>query len=169
MALQIEVTERRAFVIRARVAGATLEQCAKAAIQQFGADNIPPKYDANAVWYDIDRAQRHIYGDLREELAPFRLIQLERYEAIIRAHMPKALKGDLGRTDRVLQAMRDQNRLLGLSAPKQLNVKVMQVDARIEQLMESMGPRRQEQITGTLGSGASTEEDSTVEGTARHL
>lgn len=169
MALSVAVTERREFVIKMRTAGASLDQCAQEAKRKFGEENLPRGYEANDVWKDIQRAQYRIYRDLGGLLTTFRLIQTERYENLIRAHWLRAMAGHLGATDRVLKAMRDQSRLLGLEAPQQVDMRVVQVDARIEQLMEAVGARRQIEAPGGTGGGTTKDHGTIVEGTARHL
>ena len=167
--IKIGVTQRRAFVIRLRMAGASLQQCADEARRKFGDESIPQGYDDRAVWQDIQRAQNRIYKDIRKELTVFRMIQLERYETMIRSYWPKAIAGHHASADKVLQAMREENKLLGLSAPQQVDMRVLQVDTRIEQLMEAMAAQRQGEAARSLGAGAESEEDSIVEGTVRHL
>jgi len=153
-----------------RTAGATLQECADQALRKFGKDNLPKHYDSRSVWRDIKRALDYAYRDIREDFTAFRLIQMDRYESIIRALWPKAItQGRLGATDRILKAMKDQNRLLGLDAPQEYDVRVLQIDARIEQLMESMAARREAEIARSLGDGRQAHDDSVVEGTARHL
>lgn len=168
--LQIEVTERRDFVVRLRTAGASLDQCAQEATRKFGADNLPVGYDRRHVWKDIQAVQERVYADLREHLTTFRMIQLERYENIIRSLWPKAITGKhMGMLDRLLQVMRDENKLLGLYAPQQVDMRVVQVDARIEELMANMAARREAEVSKALGAGGATASGSVVEGTARHL
>lgn len=167
---RLKALERRQFVVRLRVAGATLQQCADQAIEDLGEENLPKNYNSRAVWRDIDRAQRLAYKGIAKDLTVFRLIQMSRYEKLIMAHWARAMTGlSLGSTDRVLKAMKDQNRLLGLDAPTQVDMRVLQIDARIEQILEAMAARQQTKVAGALGSGGEQAKDSIVEGTARRL
>jgi len=166
---RLKATERRQFVVALRTAGATLQQCAKQAVEKFGEEQLPKNYNRQAVWLDIKRAQKHAYKSMGEDLKTFRMIQVDRYEAVIRAHWLRAMAGDKGSTDRVLKAMKDENALLGLNAPAKVDMRVLQIDARIEQLMETVASGRQAEAPKALGSGGDQEEDSIVEGTARRL
>lgn len=166
---RLTAMERRQYVVGLRTAGATLRQCAEMAVKKFGKDNLPKHYESRSVWRDIKRALDYAYKDIREDVTAFRMIQVDRYESLIRAHWPKAMAAQMGATDRVLKAMKDQNRLLGLDAPQQVDMRVLQIDARIEKLMEAMAARREVEVAGSLGDGRPAYEDSVVEGTARRL
>lgn len=167
---RLKALERRQFVVKLRAAGATLQQCADKAIEDFGEESLPKNYGSRAVWRDIDRALKFAYKDITKDLTVFRLIQMARYEKLIMAHWARAMTGlSLGSTDRVLKAMKDQNRLLGLDAPAQVDMRVLQIDARIEQLMETVAGGTETAVAGALGSGREQTDDSIVEGTARHL
>ena len=166
---RLKATQRRQYVVALRVAGASLRQCAEAAVEHFGEENLPKNYSSRTVWRDIDRAQKLAYRKIAEDLETFRMIQVDRYEHLVRAHWPKAMAGLFGATDRVLKAMKDENALLGLNAPAQVDMRVLQIDARIEQILEAMAARQQAEVAGALGSGGGQAEDSIVEGTARRL
>lgn len=167
---RLKALARRQYVVLLRTAGISLQQCADEAIDHFGEENLPKNYNSRSVWRDIDRASKLAYKDIAKDLTTFRMIQVERYEKLIRAHWLKAMTGlSLGSTDRVLKAMKDQNALLGLNAPAQVDMRVVQIDARIEQILEAMASRQQVAISGALGSGGEQAEDSVVEGTARRL
>ena len=167
---RLKALERRQYVVLLRTAGITLRECAEKALERFGEERLPKNYNSRSVWRDIDRASKLAYKDIAKDLTTFRMIQVERYEKLIRAHWLKAMTGlSLGSTDRVLKAMKDQNALLGLNAPDRHDVRVLQIDARIEQILEAMAARRQVAISGALGSGGEQAQDSIVEGTARRL
>jgi hypothetical protein len=166
---RIKVAERRAYVVAMRVAGAQLQQCADAAIQKFGAENLPKNYGATQVWTDIARAQERVYSNIRDDLTIFRMIQMDRYEGVIRFLWPKALRGEMGAMDKLLKAMKDESKLLGLEAPQQVDMRVMQIDARIERLMEAVASRRQDQTARALGDGGAEMEDAIVDVSARRL
>ena len=163
--------ERRQYVVALRSAGATLLQCGQQAVKRFGEENVPKNYgtDTRIVWRDIQRALEQAYQGINQDWATYRMVQMDRYETIIRSYMPKAMAGHLGATDRVLKAMRDQSKLLGLEAPQQVDMRVTQIDARIEQLMAGMARGSEGSSPPSLGSGGDEEEDSIVEGTARRL
>lgn len=168
---RLKTAERRQYVVALRTAGATLEQCAIQAARKFGEENLPKHYleDTRIVWRDIQRALEQAYENIRQDWTAYRMIQMDRYESVIRAHWPKAMAGHLGATDRVLKAMKDESKLLGLEAPQQVDMRVMQIDSRIEDLMERVASRREAEVAGALGAGGGEAEDSVVEGTARHL
>lgn len=156
-------------MVSLRTAGATLKQCAEQAVIRFGEENLPMNYGSREVWRDIDRAQALAYKTIAKDLTVFRMIQMDRYESVVRAHWLKAMAGDKGATDRVLKAMKDENRLLGLDAPTQVDMRVVQVDARIDELLEAMDSGQQTEVVKSLGSGEGQKEDTIVEGTARYL
>lgn len=162
--------ERRAYVISLRKAGATYRQIAQAAIHEFGRENLPKNYDERQAHLDVKREIAKLQRRIKDDLTEYRWFQVERYESIIRAHWTRAMTGlALGCTDRVLKAMKDQNKLLGLDAPTQVDMRVLQIDARIDKLLETVAGRTETETTKALGSGGNQEEDTIVEGTARYL
>lgn len=166
---RLKALERRRYVVSLRTAGATLKQCADKALEKFGEENLPKKYTSREVWRDIERAQKAAYKGIAKDLNIFRMIQVDRYESVVRAHWLRAMMGDKGATDRVLKAMKDENKLLGLDAPAQVDMRVLQIDARIDQLLETVASGAERETAPALGSGSDQGEDATVEGTARYL
>lgn len=61
---------------------------------------------------------------LREPAEEVRALELERLDALLLAHWPAATSGNVEATDRVLRIMERRARLLGLDAPRQLNVRL---------------------------------------------
>ena len=165
----LDTAHRRQFVLNMRTAGATMQQVAQAAIDKFGIENLPLSWDSRYVNRDMRAIVDALYKDMRPLLIAYRMIQTERYESLIRALWPRAMAGHLGATDRVLKAMKDENALLGIDAPQRLDVRVQQIDQRIEQLMEALARGSQGEIAAALGTGSDGETDSIVEGTARYL
>jgi hypothetical protein len=166
---KLETAERREFVVAMRTAGASYRQTAQLAINKFGLENLPRGWDERYVNKDIRAVVSALYSDMKEHLLVHRIIQMDRYETIIRKHWPKAMAGHLGATDRVLKAMKDENALLGIDAPQRHDVRVQQIDDRIERLMEALASGRQGEAPRALGAGTGSERDAIVEGTARYL
>ena len=167
--MKLETAERRHFVVAMHTAGATYKQVAEAAISKFGLENLPVNWDERYVNKDVRAVVKAIYTDMKGHLLVHRMIQMERYETIIRSLWPRAMAGHLGATDRVLKAMKDENALLGIDAPQRHDIRVQQIDDRIERLMEVLASGRQGEAPRALGARAGSETDAIVEGTARYL
>lgn len=167
--MKFNTAERRHFVITMHRAGASYSQVAEAAIAKFGLENLPLGWDERYVNKDVRAVVHHLYRDMAEHLRLHRMVQFERYEKIIMAHWPRAMAGHLGSTDRVLKAMRDENLLLGMDAPQRFDVRVQQVDQRIERLMEALASGGEAEAVRAPGAGGAGEDDAVVEGTARYL
>jgi hypothetical protein len=165
-----DVAQRRAFVVAMHTAGATYDQIAQAAINKFGLENLPKGWDRRYANSDLRRVVQATYSEMREQLLIHRMTQFDRYETLIRTLWPKALKcQQLGIIDRLLKAMRDESALLGIEAPQRVDVRVQQIDQRIERLMEALASGSEGEVAAALGTGSDSEADSIVEGTARYL
>jgi hypothetical protein len=167
---RLKTVERRQYVVALRTAGATFRQCADQAIAHFGAENLPRGYGPRYAFIDITAVLDKAYKEMNQDLRAYQQIQVSRYEGIIRTHWPAAMTGkDKGATEIVLKAMKDENKLLGLDSPQRVDIRVQQIDQRIERLMAELTSGPEGATAGQLGAGGSVEEDSVVEGTARHL
>jgi len=174
-ARRIAVAERRAFVISMRKAGATYEQIAEMAIQQFGREALPKAWNWSFAATDVHRTLDKLRRGMQDDLREYMWFQIQRYESLIRAHWPQAMKGHEGHTDRVLKAMQGMNKLMGLDAPQKLDVRVEQIDTRIEQLMAviegqpvaQLAAGREEEAPGKAGAEGFGSDDAIVEGSFR--
>jgi len=174
-ARRIAVTERRAYVISMRKAGATYDQIADMAIQHFGREALPNAWSGSFASTDVQRTLDKIKRGMHDDLREYMWFQIQRYESLIRAHWPQAMKGHEGHTDRVLKAMQGMNKLMGLDAPQKLDVRVEQIDTRIEQLMAviegqpvaQLAAGREEEAPGKAGAKGFGSDDAIVEGSFR--
>lgn len=171
------IAYRREFSVSMRAAGANFREIAEAVRQEFGEENLPDSYDAGYASRDVGIVLDQMYREMGDHMRVMRMTQMTRYEHIIRANWPRAMKGDLGATDRVLKAMKDQNKMLGLDAPQKIDMRVQQVDQRIESLIEVIStgelgrlePGSKAKALGAPGTGGGIEDGATVEGAARSL
>jgi len=168
-ARRFKVVERRQYVVALRTAGATFRQCADQAVAHFGAENLPKGYDERYAFSDIEASLDKAYKVMNQDLRAYQQIQVGRYENIVRVHWPEAMKGSKGATELVLKAMKDENKLLGLDSPQRVDIRVQQIDQRIERLMAELTSGPEGATASQLGTGSGFEEDSIVEGTARNL
>ena len=167
---RLSVAERRQYVVALRTAGATFQQIADQVFAQFGAENLPKCWGPRIASNDVQAALNRMYKDMALDLRAYQQIQVGRYENIIRVHWPAAMTGkDKGATELVIKAMKDENKLLGLDSPQRVDIRVQQIDQRIERLMAELTSGPEGATASQLGTGGGFEEDSVVEGTARHL
>ena len=168
--VRLATAERRQYVCALRAAGATFQQIADQVANEFGLEKLPKGWDERYAYNDVKRVLDKMYKEMYLDLRGYQQIQVQRYESIIRTHWPKALSGkDKGSAELVLKAMKDENRLLGLDQPQRVDIRVQQIDQRIERLMAELTSGTEGEAVSQLGAGGSVEEDSIVEGTARHL
>ena len=167
---RLNTAERRQYVVALRTAGATFQKIADQTLAKFGADNLPRGWNARLACKDVMVVLDAMYKGMHQDIRAYQQIQVERYETIIRTHWPAAMTGkDKGATELVLKAMKDENKLLGLDSPQRVDVRVQQIDQRIERLMAELTAGSEGAVAGQLGTGGGGEEDSVVEGTVRHL
>lgn len=101
-----------ARALELRMSGATYQQISDAL-------NISSKGVAYAHVQAALRVETERVAELREE---YRDLQLARIERLTRAHWVKALEGDIDASKHVLTLMQRQAALLGLDAPKQVQI-----------------------------------------------
>ena len=167
---RLNTAERREYVIALRTAGATFQQIADQALAKFGKENLPNGWDPRYAYTDVKRVLDKMYREMALDMRGYQQMQVGRYENIIRVHWPKAMSGkDKGATELVLKAMKDENKLLGLDSPQRVDIRVQQIDQRIERLMAELTSGPEGATASQLGTGGGFEEDSIVEGTARNL
>jgi len=168
--VRLATAERRQYVCTLRAAGATFKQIADQAIRDYSLEKLPKGWDERYAYKDVKAVLDKMYKEMYIDMRGYQQIQVQRYENVIRVHWPAAMSGkDKGATELVLKAMKDENRLLGLDQPQRVDIRVQQIDQRIERLMAELTSGPEGATAGQLGTGGSVEEDSIVEGTARHL
>lgn len=167
LAKRIEVAERRRFAVTLRTAGATYQQIADQAVDTFGTQNLPTTWDQRYAHRDVKAVLDRMYKQMFMDIRAYQQIQVERYEGIIRTHWPKVMKGEKGAAELVLKAMKDENKLLGLDAPQRVDMRVQQVDQRLERLIAELESSPEGAVAGHLGAGGGSEEGAVVEGAAR--
>jgi len=171
----MKVAERREYVVAMRTAGATFRQIADQAIVKFGVENLPGSWGERYAHRDMAAVLEQMYKGMSSDLRAYAFVQVNRYESLIRSLWPKAVKNDLGHVDRVLKAMQGMNKLMGLDAPQKLDVRVEQIDTRIEQLMATiegqpvaqLAAGREEEAPGKAGAKGFGSDDAVVEGSFR--
>ena len=167
--VRLATAERRQFVVALRAAGATFQQISDQAIEQFGREKLPKGWDSRYAYKDVKAVLDKMYKEMYIDMRGYQQIQVQRYEGMIRTFWPSAMRRDKGSAELVLKAMKDENRLLGLDQPQRVDIRVQQIDQRIERLMAELTSGTEGEAVSQLGAGGSVEEDSIVEGTARHL
>lgn len=103
--------ERELKALEMRKAGATFEQIGNAL-------GITPQGAHRAV----KRALRRIIEKSDEAAEEIRRLELERLDAMLLALWPQAKRGNLGAVDRILRIMERRAKLLGLDAPKAVDI-----------------------------------------------
>ena len=167
---RLKTAERRQFVVALRTAGATFRQISDQAVQHFGIENLPGGWSERYAHKDLTAVLDAMYRNMSLDMRGYQQVQVGRYENIIRTHWPAAMTGkDKGATELVLKAMKDENKLLGLDSPQRVDIRVQQIDQRIERLVEELTSGPEGATAGELGTGSGFEEDSVVEGTVRNL
>jgi len=118
----LNTAERRAFVLNLRRTGATYDQIAQMAIQQFGADRLPRGWDSLYASKDVMRALEFWNREIKEGVDEIRTLELQRLDAMFVQMYRQALQGVVGAVDRCLKIMERRDKLLGLSLPEKLEV-----------------------------------------------
>jgi len=165
----LATAERRQLVCSLRAAGATFQQIADQVTSKFGRERLPKGWDSRYAYKDVKAVLDKMYREMYLDMRAYQQIQVQRYEGMIRTFWPSAMRRDKGSAELVLKAMKDENKLLGLDSPQRVDIRVQQLDSRIEKLMEELASGPEGEAPLHLGAGNGREEDSIVEGTARHL
>lgn len=84
----------------------------------------------------IKEALLELNEETKEEAALLCSIELDRLDAMLRSIWARILKGDLGAIDRALKIQERRARLLGLDAPKQIEVDSKTIDIVIKKADE---------------------------------
>ena len=116
----IETAERRAFVLKLRKGGATYARIAQAAIDKFGLEHLPEKWDCRFAYKDVARELEKI-SRLRNGLSEDVLqLELERLDEMQLALWPRVMQGDIQAIQTTLRIMERRARLQGLDKPQRL-------------------------------------------------
>lgn len=87
---RIDTAERRHFVIEQRRQGKTYRECAEAAIDQFGEEELPKGWDKRYACKDIGRVLDKRVGRLAEEAEQYRAETIDRLMAMMREFWRRA-------------------------------------------------------------------------------
>jgi len=111
---------RRVQALDLRLAGASYRQIA-----------VVLGVGVKTAWLDVNRALREYLTEPSDQV---RAAEVARLERLFMAHWPKAISGDKEATYTVLAIMDRRARLLGLDAPKRIDI-----TAWVRELAESEG------------------------------
>jgi len=120
----LATAKRRAYVLRLRKAGATYREIAGAALEKFGADQLPETWDCRYAHKDVSRELDKLRTVIGEDADEIRQMELERLNDMLKALYASATRRnpDYGAIDRVLKIMRRRAELLGLDAPQRQEI-----------------------------------------------
>lgn len=118
---RMSAVERRIQALQLHLAGVDYRTIAK----QVG------YADGAAAQKAVDRAIEESIARGQEDTDTIRTREVMRYNRLQAAHWAKAIKGDTKASDVVLKCMAGRERLLGLAAPKRLNIEAQQLGDEI--------------------------------------
>jgi len=129
-ATYINTAERRAFVLDKRKSGMNYRDIAQAAIDEFGADNLPAGFDERYAYKDVKRELDRLIEELRESASDVLTIDLQRLDVMLSRLWEKvdSEEPDYAAVDRVLKLMERRAKLLGMDAPQQLNALIRNIN-----------------------------------------
>lgn len=113
---QEEIIDRRRKVWELRKAGYTH----RAIATSLAAMDPPIVVDRKTVGNDIQAVSEELMGEAQDWAGEWRAINLARLENVMQVYWQKMLQGNDKPTDRVLQAIEAQRKLLGLDAPQKI-------------------------------------------------
>ena len=116
----LATAERRAYVLKLRRAGWTYEKIALAAVNKFGADQLPAGWDTRYAYKDVKRELDKLHEDNAETAEDIRQIVTIRMDRMVEALWPKALRGNVAAIDRVTKIDERRCKLWGVDAPQKL-------------------------------------------------
>jgi len=119
----IETAQRREYVLEQRKGGSTYREIAKATINKYGASALPKNYDERYAHDDVMAELKRLHESNKEtaqDILDLELIRLDRMQTAIWGDV---LHGDEKAIDRVLRIMQRRADLLGLDAPKNVDIK----------------------------------------------
>lgn len=116
-AKRAQVAERRRKATEMILAGKTYDEAAEA-LKSYG-------YTGRAhVFNDLKLARQQANRETTQNLEDLRQLANDRYERLLAAHWPKAMKADEKSTRAVLQILAQQATLNGTNAPKDLRIQL---------------------------------------------
>jgi hypothetical protein len=117
----LATAERRAFVLRARKAGATYAEIAAAAIEKFGVEQLPRGYDKRYAYKDVKRELDALREEIGEDAQAVLTLELQRLDDLLKGvwNLAARKNPDYKAFDRVLRVMERRARLLGLDAAQE--------------------------------------------------
>ncbi|MFF3096799.1 hypothetical protein [Streptomyces cyaneofuscatus] len=118
---RMSAVERRIQALQLHLAGVDYRTIAK----QVG------YADGAAAQKAVDRAIEESIARGQEDTDTIRTREVLRYNRLQAAHWGKAVKGDVKASGVVLQCMAGRERLLGLAAPKKINIEAQQLGDEI--------------------------------------
>lgn len=124
---EAEIRERRA--VQLKIAGLTYQQIADTPVGDGlvdeDGDPITLYATATGAWDAVQRSLKKHAAEFTESLDELRTLELERLDALFRAHSPKALKGDDKATNQCLRIMEARRKYVGgLEAPQKVQMDV---------------------------------------------
>lgn len=84
----LDTQERRRFIMREARAGASVRTIAERAVDEFGADRLPKRWDWRYVCKDIRRTMESVQEGIAELAGEYRTLQITRLEALLDRLMP---------------------------------------------------------------------------------
>lgn len=136
----VEQRRRQERAYQLRLAGLSMQEIADSADEARGG---APLYASSGAATNAVKAAmaRRTGANTTEQM---RWLAFERYERMIRALWPEALKGNMWAHDRIGSHLRDQRDLVGTRAPIRQQVEVISesaIDAEIERLTRELAAR----------------------------
>jgi hypothetical protein len=120
----ITAAERRAYVLEQRKGGSSYREIAAAARNRFDTPGVLPKgYDERYAHDDVMAELKRLNAQNAEAASEIRTMELARLDRMQTALWGTVLAGSESAIDRVLRIMQRRADLLGLDAPKNLDVK----------------------------------------------
>jgi hypothetical protein len=121
---KIDTKRRRKLVLKLRKEGLLYREIAGRVREQFGADELPNGYDAAYVGKDLRRALQNVESDLETEARDMLRMELRRLNELQAAMWSKAMQGEEGAVDRILNVMQRRAKYLGLDEPDEIRAEI---------------------------------------------
>jgi hypothetical protein len=121
---KIDTKRRRKMVLRLRKEGLLYREIAGRVQEQFSADELPNGYDAAYVGKDLRRALQNVESDLETEARDMLRMELRRLNELQAAMWSKAMQGEEGAVDRILNVMKRRAKYLGLDEPDEIRAEI---------------------------------------------
>lgn len=118
----IATAERRRFVLNLRKSGATYQQIADAAVNEFGLEVLPKHWDRRSAWKDVHRELLKLASEIHDDAVPLRQLTYERLNRLLLAVWQRAITGDLEAIEKALKIIKQISTLMGVDAPVKMDV-----------------------------------------------